>query len=315
MTAAVCPASPTTAGGGVLHSLRWQELDHVFELQSESETVVNIASGVFSPNNPPESRRADCVWQVEEQHAGEARRSWKVSASSRDTSMIPLVVANADTAVLHVEYDALAYLSARTKYPGFHAALLSRGNDGVIIVGPSLAGKSTLATALWQRGWTLLSDDMTFIHPGGRAASAAPRRVSIRFGSRALIGESLWGLIAATPSCVTTQKGLFFHPHEVNGSPRVRETRVAAIFFLARLNVSLRPAETRAINPAKAAVALIPYAPNVRRLPFPEAVREVSVLTTTVPAFDLGRGRLPDMVAAVELQVERNPIAAQAASL
>lgn len=42
-----------------------------------------------------------------------------------------------------------------------HAALISREGHGVLIVGNSGRGKTTLATRASRKGWTLLSEDMT----------------------------------------------------------------------------------------------------------------------------------------------------------
>ena len=44
-----------------------------------------------------------------------------------------------------------------------HAACLDRNGRGLMITGPSGAGKSTLAVALSQRGFSLVSDDWTYI--------------------------------------------------------------------------------------------------------------------------------------------------------
>ena len=154
-----------------------------------------------------------------------------------------------------------------------------------------------------------MSDDIVFIDTERCSAVPAPRRVSLRFESRALIGDALWEEIRATRSCVGTWKGLFFHPHELTENEKLKRTDLAGIFFLARRDVSIGPAESRLINAAKAAVALIPYALNVRELPFVEALRAITPLTAAVPAFDLGRGDLAEMVKSVEARVSDSAIA------
>jgi hypothetical protein len=96
---------------------------------------------------------------------------------------------------------------------------------------------------------------------------------------------------------------LFFHPHEVSGEKKERTTALSAIFFLARLDTAVGPAEIRAINPAKGALSLLPYSFNTRALPFVEGLRRITPLLEEIPAYDLGRGDLDAMVSAVEVTV------------
>ena len=43
-----------------------------------------------------------------------------------------------------------------------HASCVAREHDGLVLIGPSRSGKSTLALALMEAGFRLLSDDRTF---------------------------------------------------------------------------------------------------------------------------------------------------------
>jgi hypothetical protein len=218
--------------------------------------------------------------------------------------MIPVKVESMETAILHVEYDSLEWLLHNCHDTiVVHSALLSKNGKGIVIVGPSLAGKSTLATGLWRNGWSLMSDDLVFIDSVARSAAPAPRRVSLRHESRELVGDSLWKEIGSTPSCLETQKGLFFHPHELSGTDKQRSTPLSAIFFLARIDAAAGPAEVRTINPAKGALSLLPYSFNIRTLPFVDALRRLTPLLDVTPAYDIGRGNLAEMVSAVEATV------------
>jgi hypothetical protein len=244
------------------------------------------------------------VWSIERRSGADDDTPWRVTGRSSSDSMIPVITGSMETALLNVEYDALSFLlRTATHAIAVHAALLSKDGQGVLVVGPSLAGKSTLATALWQAGWSLLSDDLVFIDPDGRTARPAPRRVSLRFESRELIGEKVWSAIEATPSCAHTRKGLFFHPHELTGEQRQKETPIAGIFFLARMDAQMSGPETRVINPARGALALVPYSFNVRTLPFAQALARMAPVAASTPMFDLGRGNLPAMIAAVEARL------------
>jgi hypothetical protein len=68
-----------------------------------------------------------------------------------------------------------------------HAAALSRGGDGVLIVAPSDSGKSTLSYSLVRHGWGYLSDDFVVLHEREGAVEAAPFRRT--FGLDAEAGE------------------------------------------------------------------------------------------------------------------------------
>jgi hypothetical protein len=64
--------------------------------------------------------------------------------------------------VQHVLADALA---EQDRY-ALHAASIRSGSDVVVALGGTGAGKSTLAYAASQRGWSVLTDDLTFILSG-----------------------------------------------------------------------------------------------------------------------------------------------------
>jgi hypothetical protein len=292
---ALHPAKPQT--------LRWAERNFLFEIRSADRQVLEMAAGIFSANTDPHADAGDQPaarsWTIESLSGSETR--WTVSGFSESSSMIPAESDCRETALLHVEYDSLDWLLNNSRDAVVvHAALLSKHAKGIVIVGPSFAGKSTLATALWREGWTLMSDDLVFITPDSCSASPAPRRVSLRFESRSLVGDDLWNEIAVTPSCIETSKGLFFHPHELSRVEKEKATPLSAIFFLARRESVARPAELCPMNSAKAALSLLPYAFNVRTLPFVEGLRRISPVLETTPAFDLGRSDLRSMTNAVE---------------
>ncbi len=210
-----------------------------------------------------------------------------------------------DKVVQVTEFQAIADLVSRHPHVlTLHAALLGRDDRGVLVVGPQESGKSTLATALWRQGWSLLGDDVAVINnAAGVSAEAAPRRVSLRSGSRPLLGEELWQRITSTPSFMPTAEGCLFHPAEIDGPPAVRQPRLVAVVFLARRGVQIGPAEWRSINPAEALLSLAPYSNVVRQGGMAEAFEKLQPLANRVPAFDLGRGPLEDMIAAITRHV------------
>ncbi len=260
---------------------RWKEQGFVFELRSADSRVIEKARRIF-PSAITDGETPSAL-------------SWTVECGPDETDD------DLSGSLLNVEADVLQFIVDNcSERLCVHAALLTRNGKGVAIVGPSFAGKSTLATGLWQAGWTLMADDLCLLDARTLRASPAPRRVSLRTESRPIVGETLWNEVQQTPSFMHTAKGLYFHPHEVSGTERVGSTPLNAIVFLARLGSSAGPAEMQGLHEAKAALSLLPYAANVRNLPFMEGLRRVSPICESVGAFDLGRGDLTAMVSAVE---------------
>lgn len=303
---AVSPRQFKTAFDDEQHprpSLRWLEQGFAFEISSSDSLLLEMARRIFAVQSMAGCDAVTRSWTVEQVDVGGDAR-WLVSGGSAGSPMTPAYEKNREMALLDIEHDALEWLANNSGDTiAVHAALLSKNGKGVVIVGPSFAGKSTLATALWRNGWSLMSDDMVFIDTLARVASPAPRRVSLRFESRELVGDSIWSQIRNSPSCVQTSKGLYFHPHEVSGMEKVRTTSLSAIFFLARRDTATDPAAVSAMNPAKGSLSLLPYAFNARTLPFVDGLRRITPLLDQVPAFDLGRGDLPSMVDSVETTV------------
>ncbi len=62
-----------------------------------------------------------------------------------------------------------------------HAGLLERNGRGVMVLGSSGGGKSTLCFAAWKSGWQVLADDLVFVRPGDAAPTCLglPRRLTV----------------------------------------------------------------------------------------------------------------------------------------
>lgn len=72
-------------------------------------------------------------------------------------------------------------------YLQLHAATLSFEGQGVVLVGNSGVGKSTLAAGLVSRGWTYLSDEFALIDPDTLRLHPFPKAMCIKAGSFDLI--------------------------------------------------------------------------------------------------------------------------------
>lgn len=63
-----------------------------------------------------------------------------------------------------------------------HAACVARGSTGLLLLAPSGGGKTTFALSFAERGWALISDDITLLRREGKAfvARSFPRCVRVR---------------------------------------------------------------------------------------------------------------------------------------
>lgn len=68
-------------------------------------------------------------------------------------------------------------------YLQLHAATLSFEGQGVVLVGNSGVGKSTLAAGLVSRGWTYLSDEFALIDPDTLRLHPFPKAMCIKAGA------------------------------------------------------------------------------------------------------------------------------------
>lgn len=290
-------------------AVRWGQGPLAFELQSgDAEFLARAATILASWPPLPNARLARC-WRVERASSSTSEPLWEAYVSQPGSEdEVFFFRASRATLMQAIEFEAVSeLLKCPEAILGLHGGLLSKsgqhGERGVALIGPCLAGKSTLSCALWNSGWSFLSDDVTLFDDEGRAYPA-PRRASLRESSRDLVGESLWSQAQRTRSCDRTEAGLLFHPHETDGQLRPHNTRLAAIICLARRNVQLAPAELRQLPTAQAAIALLPYSNLLQRLPFPSALTRMAPLAECTPIYDLGRGPLPAMIAQLDALVE-----------
>ena len=70
-----------------------------------------------------------------------------------------------------------------------HSAVLEKGGRAVLLPAPPGSGKSTLCAALMQHGWRLLSDEMALLDPLTGEVTPAPRPVSLKNESIAVMRE------------------------------------------------------------------------------------------------------------------------------
>jgi hypothetical protein len=76
----------------------------------------------------------------------------------------------------------LSILAGSVGLVELHASCVARDQEGLVLIGPSRSGKSTLAMALTELGFRLLSDDRTFcsFNEGRLLAYGLPRPLKLR---------------------------------------------------------------------------------------------------------------------------------------
>ena len=96
------------------------------------------------------------------------------------------------------------------QYLIIHAAIIERLGRAAILAAPPGSGKSTLTAALINRGWRLLSDELTLIDLAGGMAVPITRPVSLKNESIAVIRDFVPGAVIG-PLSADTVKGTVAH--------------------------------------------------------------------------------------------------------
>jgi HprK-related kinase A len=100
--------------------------------------------------------------------------------------------------------------SCVNQYLIIHAAAVERDGCAAILPGPPGSGKSTLCAALVNRGWRLLTDELTLISLETNCIIALARPIGLKNNSieviRKLVRDAVFG-----PECQDTLKGTVAH--------------------------------------------------------------------------------------------------------
>jgi hypothetical protein len=284
----------SAAGGVVVETLRWASASHAFELNSADPAVMARARQVFRPWLAADATHLARSWNV----SAEAERGrWVASAADLAE---PLVRTSPSRIVTALEYQAVLDLAeSPADVLTFHAALVSRAGRGVLILGAPQAGKSTLATALWLRGYAFAGDDTAVVDPETILAHPVARRVSLREPSRVLLGDALWQRVTSAPASEKTSEGVLFHPSDVDGR-KPHAISVAACVFLGRAAARTGTTEPRTMSSAAAVLALLPFANLSRRHNTGDVIGRLAPFAGRVHAFDLPRTDLDAMTRTID---------------
>jgi HprK-related kinase A len=105
------------------------------------------------------------------------------------------------------------------QYLIFHAAVVEKSGRALILPAPPGSGKSTLCAGLVNRGWRLLSDELTLIDIAACAVVPLPRPVSLKNASIDVI-RAFAPNVAIGPTVHDTTKGSVAHMRAPGDSVR-----------------------------------------------------------------------------------------------
>lgn len=185
----------------------------------------------------------------------------------------------------------------------YHAASLARADKGVLIMGASGAGKSTMSVGLSAtHGWDLLGDDVAFVWNEG-VETIAPAAADAAIWQQSCTGL---GLADSDTTPLFGYEGK--RVYRPTGTPRLDPAPVAGIFFLDRTDCAAPRLERCARGEAleRAKWQIVNFNPNgaateervqsVLRLN--AMLRRVPAWTLTYPAAFDALGAVSDRIAA-----------------
>jgi hypothetical protein len=137
---------------------------HWFRLLCGSERLSAEWAAMVAPlvgDPDPDLPVAELVVMADLDHSGQGTRFWCCREGRfTDSGLLP------ESVVPHLVYQVLDRVSINERHKLLlHAAVLARHDRAVLFAAPTGAGKSTLAAALCESGWTYLSDELAIIDP------------------------------------------------------------------------------------------------------------------------------------------------------
>lgn len=152
----------------------------------------------------------------------------------------------------HARYEFLEFavftLASRVRrLVPLHAACVGVGNRGVLLMGESGSGKSTVSLLALLSGMEFLAEDSVFVEPGNMTATAVPNFLHVRADSLAWVGNARERASIRRSPVIRRRSGV--RKFEVDlRSPRYhlakRPLKIEAVVFL-----SAAPADGRMLRP------------------------------------------------------------------
>lgn len=183
-----------------------------------------------------------------------------------------------------------------------HAAVIEKGGRAAILPAPPGSGKSTLCAALVNRGWRLLSDELTLVRLDDGRIDPLPRPVSLKNASIGIIRDFAPAAEFTRP-VADTVKGTVAHMRASSESvARALEAAAPAWIVFPQWRAHA-PATLIEVPQARAHLRLAENAFNYSVLGA-AGFEAVARLVGQVRTFDFSYGRLDDAIATFERLLE-----------
>jgi hypothetical protein len=191
-----------------------------------------------------------------------------------------------------IEFAAFTLASRCQRLASLHAGCVGRAGQGVLLMGDSGAGKSTVTMLCLQRGLEFLSEDSVFVAPASMRATGVANFIHLRADSLQWLAPVLKASVRRSP-VIRRRSGVRKYELDLrHGEHRLAQKplRLRATVFLSARSAGrgtlLRPLRRRDTLVRLAAAQA--YA--VRQPGWPQFSRNLASL----PAFELRRGTHPD---------------------
>jgi hypothetical protein len=280
------PAAGIVTGGGFVCHLTLRACDRTFLIRCDDDEAVAFVQAAFSDLLvSPSSSSADAIILCRIFRARSGCRFRVLDSGGGAASFDDI-----DGLVFHI--DKLLTIALQYQRPDLyflHAAAVALDGRVAVLVAPSGTGKSTLALALVDSGFSYLSDEL---------APLDFRTMTVHPYAHALCLKSPPPQPYRLPPGTLDTGGRFHIPVAALSAATVKEPLpLAAIVFIQRRQPA--PVVCRSITPARAAARLMANALNP--LAHDGDGLDVAVtISQTVPCFELESGDLHRACAAIE---------------
>jgi hypothetical protein len=228
---------------------------------------------------------------------GASATSDAVIVSPAERSGLVLVSAGTLRSSYHARYELIEFavftLASRCRgLVSLHAACVGRAGRGILLMGSSGAGKSTVTQVALGRGFELLSEDSVFATPGTLLATGVPSFLHVRADSLRWLGSRREVNAIRTSPVIRRRSGVRKYELDLRRSGyRIARAplEIAAVVFLSANGGDGAPRVRRVggrelLHRLRAAQAYAAGRPG-----WPTFAKSVA----RVGAFEIGRGRHP----------------------
>lgn len=182
----------------------------VSRIQSRLPAIVRGIALLYA-EYPTEDEASFADFHIRVDRPRNVRRWLKPQAQFFVDGNLPFAPLPSDQAFPMLEWGLNWCVSSHFhQYLIFHAAVVEKSGRALILPAPPGAGKSTLCAGLINRGWRLLSDELTLIDIGSCSVVPLSRPVSLKNASIDVI-RSFAPTATIGPSVHDTTKGSVAH--------------------------------------------------------------------------------------------------------